>query len=114
MGSGRQERDRDRRQVAARLARGGGRAPGRDHRRRQGLRLPCPAERLFQIRTNHAQGPSPPLADRFVGLAPWAGPFFIYGAVAACIWQPAVFISSSACSPVSGLTAAQRLTSTRT
>src|SRR5216683_3003671 len=37
-----------------------------------------------------------------------------YGAVAAWSWQPAAFISSSACSPVSSFTAAHRLTRTRT
>ena len=40
--------------------------------------------------------------------------FTFYGAVAAWTWHPAAFISSSACCPVSGLTAAQRLRRTRT
>src|SRR5258707_14840665 len=121
MGGGRQERHRDRRQVAPRPARRRGRSPGRDHRRRKGWQLPGEAERLLQVRGLTGQEPRSrvvnslsPSGEVGRGAAAWGAASSFYGAVAAWTMQPAAFIYSIACSPVSSLTAALRLTSTRT
>src|SRR5260370_19557821 len=113
MGSGREERDRDRGQVAPRPARGGGRAPGPDHRWWEGRLLPDQAERLVQVRGFPGEDQGAPLKAGS-GVGPAGRPLLYYGAVAAWMEQPAAFISSSACMPVSAFTGAQRLTRTRT
>src|SRR5450756_158821 len=71
-------------------------------------------QRLRRSRTRDAISKSHP-HRRFARRENHPGfPSYFQGAVAAWTWQPAAFISSSACSPVASLTAAQRLTRTRT
>src|SRR5712691_11799927 len=76
MGSSRQERDRNRGQVAARPPSRRGGAPGRNHRQRQGRRLPGSAQRLLQVRRLRGEEQSPPLTGSLIGPAPSGGHFF--------------------------------------